>query len=88
MSAGNRQKAARMVNKLKAIGLAPGIPDLFIFLPGKLLAIEMKRVKGGKVSDNQKRWIKIINSFPYAEACVCKGADEAIVLINKMETEK
>lgn len=85
LSAGNRQQAARMVNKLKAIGLSPGIPDLIIFFPGKLLAIEMKRIKGGKVSENQRRWIETINKLPYAEAHVCNGADEAIALINRTE---
>lgn len=41
-----------------------------------LVAIEMKREKGGKVSDKQKAWIETLNSAGI-EAVVCKGFEEA-----------
>ena len=64
--------------KLKASGLSVGFPDLEVFLGnGKSLYIEMKRKKGGVVSEAQKKWIDWLNDNGYS-AKVCKGADEAI----------
>ena len=47
--------------KLKAEGVLPGVPDLFI--PEWHLWIEMKRQKGGRLSSEQKDWIQ------YLDAC-------------------
>ena len=44
--------------RLKAEGVLPGVPDLFI--PKLLLWIEMKRVVGGTVSQKQKTFIKYL----------------------------
>lgn len=43
----------------------------------RLVVIEMKRRKGGVTSENQKRWLEILNAAG-VEAVVCNGADEAI----------
>lgn len=64
--------------KLKASGLSVGFPDLEVFIGnGKSLYVEMKRKKGGVVSEAQKKWIDWLNDNGYS-AKVCKGADEAI----------
>ena len=64
--------------KLRASGLSAGFPDLEVFLGnGKSLYIEMKRKKGGVVSETQQKWITWLNDNGYS-AKVCKGADEAI----------
>ena len=42
----------------------------------RLVAIEMKRQKGGKVSDKQKAWLETLNSAGI-KAVVCKGFEEA-----------
>lgn len=64
--------------KLKASGLSKGFPDLEVFIGnGKSLYIEMKRKKGGVVSEEQKKWIDWLNGNGYS-AKVCHGADEAI----------
>lgn len=42
----------------------------------RLIAIELKRQKGGHVSPSQRRWIKILNSAGI-EAVVCRGFEEA-----------
>ena len=64
--------------KLVASGLSRGFPDLEVFIGnGKSLYIEMKRKKGGVVSEQQKKWIDWLNDNGYS-AKVCKGADEAI----------
>jgi hypothetical protein len=64
--------------KLVASGLSRGYPDIEVFIGnGKSLYIEMKRKKGGVVSEEQKKWITWLNDNGYS-AKVCHGADEAI----------
>lgn len=45
----------RTAEKLKAEGVEPGVPDLYV--PAWGLWIEMKRTKGGKVSPDQADWL-------------------------------
>jgi len=64
---------------LKQQGVKPGIPD--ICLPcarGEYhgLYIEMKRRKGGRVSDEQRKMIEALRAQGY-RAEVCKGWEEA-----------
>ena len=64
---------------LKHEGVRSGVPDLFFAYPHKGYAglfIEMKRRKGGRVSDGQKRYIELLRGQCYA-AVVCRGCDEA-----------
>lgn len=67
-----RNKVTAM--RLKAQGLTPGIPDLFI--PAWRLFIEMKRTKGGRVSPEQKAILEYLNGCGYT-AVVCNGFEEA-----------
>lgn len=60
-------------------GIKRGIPDLFLPYNGGLF-IELKRVKGGRVSEDQERVIKMLRLFGF-RAEVCKGAREAVTLI-------
>jgi hypothetical protein len=71
--------------KLKAQGLESGVPDYCVFLPHKIVFVEMKRRKKSlsKVSDNQKKWIDTIDCYEYANATVCYGATEAIEYIKE-----
>lgn len=69
---GSRSKAS--AGRFKAEGVVPGIPDLFI--PAKGLWIEMKRVKGGALSPEQKAMMQYLESVGY-RAIVCKGAEDA-----------
>ena len=65
--------------KMKQEGIRSGIPDLFLAVPKKDyhgLFIEMKKVKGGRVSENQKEMINVFNNFHYL-AIVCNGWIEA-----------
>lgn len=65
--------------KMKRTGLVAGIPDLCIPVPRSPyhgLFIEMKRVHGGTVSENQKYWIARLKELGY-QAVVCAGYDEA-----------
>lgn len=68
--------------KNKAMGVRAGLPDLLVIVKDKLLFIEMKRIKGGVVSEEQKEWIDALNLTMGVSARICKGADEAINFIN------
>jgi hypothetical protein len=73
------KRSARVGAEMKAMGLRPGFPDLFVPLPKKEfhgLFIEMKYGRN-KLTDNQKEWLALLVKNGYACA-VCYGADEAI----------
>ena len=73
------KRSARVGAEMKAMGLRPGFPDLFIPLPKKEfhgLFIEMKYGRN-KLTDSQKEWLALLVKNGYAGA-VCYGADEAI----------
>lgn len=65
------------------LGLKSGVPDLLIFTPPPRLpacrgvAIEMKRLRGGTVSDSQRFWLEQLQAAGW-QAKVCRGADEAV----------
>ena len=69
---GARSKAT--AGRLKAEGVASGVPDLFV--PAWRLWVEMKRVKGGSLSAEQKDWIQYLESVNY-RCIVGKGAEDA-----------
>lgn len=66
--------------KAKKQGMKKGYPDIFLPVSSKGfhgLFIELKREKGGILSDEQKTWLKQLVNQGYL-AIVCKGSDEAI----------
>ena len=78
---GHRHKA--VAAKLKRQGVSAGFPDLIIFPNNgqSILLIELKRQKGGTVSESQQEWIDYINElfdsgYPI-QAEVCRGFNEA-----------
>lgn len=78
---GSRNKAEAA--KLKAMGVRAGVSDLFLPVArGRYhgLWIEMKRRKGGKMSDEQTAWIRAMRAQGYA-AEVVRGAGQAMELI-------
>ena len=75
--------------KKKAMGVSKGVPDFMIVLKTKgLLFIEMKRLKGGRVSPEQVEWINSLNTIASVEAIVCCGAEDAINTVEAYETKK
>lgn len=69
--------------RLKRTGVKAGVYDLCIAEPFGVyhgLYIEMKKLKGGVVSDVQKWWGVELKKRGY-RAEVCKGAKEAIAVI-------
>lgn len=84
-SAGGMRTSMKQAIKMKANGYVAGFPDLFIYEPiGEYngLAIEMKRVRGGVISPEQKNWIHSLNERKF-KAVVCYGALDAISIIVK-----
>lgn len=69
----------RTAARLKAEGVRPGVPDLFLALPrgeASGLWIELKRRRGGAVSPDQRAMIDRLRAAGYAVE-VCAGADAA-----------
>lgn len=65
--------------ELKRQGMRPGVPDICIPVPrGQYgaLYIEMKRPRGGRVTNEQRWWIDHLNRAGNY-AVVCHGFDEA-----------
>ena len=70
-------------NKNKKLGVRSGFPDYIIIVKNKILCIEMKRKKGGAISENQQNWIDELNKCKDVYAVVCYGFDEAKNVIDK-----
>ena len=69
--------------RLKAAGYKRGFPDVFVYESrGRFhgLAIELKKDKGGRVSQHQKEWLKSLEMRGF-KATVAKGFDEAVKLL-------
>lgn len=78
---GKRGKAE--AGRFKAMGVKAGVPDISLPVSGSGYAglyIEMKRQRGGTVSENQKRWVRDLRSEGYAVE-VCKGWAAAVNVI-------
>lgn len=71
-------------NKNKAEGVRPGVPDYIIITKDyELLFIELKRVKGGVVSEAQRGWIADLNAMGMPiHAHISYGFDEAKKVID------
>lgn len=63
--------------RLKAEGVAPGVPDLYI--PALKMWIEMK-IKGGKVSTDQKRWHEYLTGIG-DHVVIAYSRDEAVAAV-------
>ena len=66
-------------SSLKQQGMRPGIPDICLPVPNlhhTALYIEMKRRKGGRMSEEQKRWLFNLNKVG-CMAVVAYGFEDA-----------
>ncbi len=74
----------------RQMGVKPGVPDLFYPVPMHGyhgLFIEMKKEKGGRLSQAQKRWISALTSMGY-KCVVAKGWEEAKEALEEYTDEK
>ena len=67
--------------KLKATGTVAGVPDLFI--PAWSTWVEMKRAKGGRLSDMQKDWIAYLEDIGHT-VIVGHGFDDAMAKVQQL----
>lgn len=84
---GMRNKA--VAGKLKAQGVKSGVPDVLVFSPppnfpgSRGVAIELKRVKGGTLSTEQKNWLDNLANLGWIAQC-CNGCGDAIDLLREL----
>jgi len=75
------KRSWQLIKKLKLQGLKAGVPDLIFITPapcdGLPVALEMKRVKGSKTSDDQKAQHVIFTSQGW-HMLIALGARSAI----------
>ena len=85
-----RDWGTKMKNKMS--GLRRGVPDMLIIIPTKsnmgpkniLLFIEMKRSKGGKISEEQSEWLEELSSVAGVFAKSANGFEEAKKIIESL----
>lgn len=74
----------------RQMGCKKGVPDLFYPVPMNGyhgLFVEMKKKKGGRLSPEQKKWLKVLKDFGY-QVAVCNGWEEGKeVLLEYVKTE-
>ncbi len=75
--------------KNTAMGVRAGVPDMLIVYHNHILFLELKRAKGGVVSEDQQKWINAINevnplSYPTVFAQVACGWDQAKEAIDSL----
>ena len=56
-----------------------GVPDRIVLLPGgRVVFVELKRPKGGKMSSMQKWWAKKLTELGFAHWCIWDAEDLAL----------
>jgi hypothetical protein len=79
---GSSPEARRRGIRMKQQGTSPGFPDYTILAGGHIIFIELKSKKG-YTSPAQKEWLVAINEIDNVEGFICRGADEAIKVIEE-----
>lgn len=77
---GGTQEALRRAIRMKQQGTSKGFPDYLVLKDEHIIAIELKRQKGGVVSPEQQEWLKALADCGVACA-ICHGAQEAIEFV-------
>lgn len=69
--------------KNKAEGVHKGVPDYLIITKTKIVFLELKRSKGGRVSEEQAKWLLAL-SLRGALVSICNGFSEAKQFIDSV----
>lgn len=78
-----------VAKKLKSAGVKAGVPDIWITSAPPLyptapgVIIEMKRIKGGVTSPEQREWLMHLGGRGWI-CCIAKGANEAMDFIKSV----
>lgn len=85
----NKQFAVNkgVLKKMKATGMKKGPSDLKIYFKHKVIHMELKKLKGGSQSKEQKQVEKEMSKFSYADYVLCKGLTNALNIIKKEMNE-
>lgn len=71
--------------KNKKMGVRSGVPDMLVVFPGYVLFLELKREKGGVLSDAQKEWLTALDNVGgNVVSAVANGWKQAEGVINQM----
>lgn len=81
---GSSPEAKRRAIRVKQQGVSRGFPDYLVITNAGLVAIELKRLRGSKLSPEQNEWVDALNAAG-VPAKVCRGAQEAIDFITRIE---
>lgn len=79
----NARDRAREGSRMRSEGVVRGIPDIFLPMPKKGLSglyIELKKLKGGRLSAEQEEFLAYGRQVGYC-CVVCNGYREAIIAI-------
>jgi len=79
------KRSIKTAVRLKKMGVVAGIPDLFV--PSWKLYIELKREKGGVVSEAQKKIMDYLSRVGYT-CIIGHGATDASVKVLKFLEER
>ena len=79
-------RSISVAKKLKAEGVRPGVPDLFI--PAWRIWIEMKRTKGGRVSKEQKEWADYLRGVGYVVIIATGARDASLQLLQVLRERR
>ena len=79
--------------KNKKQGVRKGVSDHWVIVPTKmgfkvLVALEMKRQRGGTVSDEQIEFLRALNAAQGVLGVVALGAEQAIRVVEAVERNK
>lgn len=77
--AGTPAQRAMQMARLKRMGLRVGFPDWGLVLPIPPYAglfVEQKKAHGGRVTDEQRTWVRVLRRMGY-DAHVCEGLDHS-----------
>lgn len=79
-------RAISVAKKMKAEGVKPGVPDLYI--PAWKIWIEMKRATGGRLSAEQKEWTEYLSGIGDTVIIAAGARDASLQLVQVLQERR